>query len=445
MKRVALLTLGILILSTGLVFAADEITVKPFAVIFAHYQYNMSGYKDYDARFLANDDNSFELTRSYLGLNVQLSKSWSANVTMDVARAEATKYESATIKVPTGVADDPATTDVDESLADQTVLTGTTSAKTGAYTPYVKYAFMNYQPYDIVGVSFGAIYTPYAWKQNTLWRHRYLMDAAFTQYGLIRSSTADLGVSVQGVHPDKYFAYNVAVLNGEGVKTAEINSGKALQASLFLSPFQSMDALKGLVLAGTYNYDKVQTDYPEMLYSSFAATLSYKYDFDKDSPMGFSVNGEFGQRTATTGSEINGPILAGLEDKSLTSQTISVWADFWFMTKYGIIARYDMVDPNTKNESKDPVTKDKWDAETHPLTYVTFNGLRTNISGYQDEFNFMLVGFWYQPLKPIRLCANYRMTSYTEEILDNVDASKGKAVTKAPDQYFFLNTELNFK
>ncbi|MBZ0271430.1 hypothetical protein K8I61_05300 [bacterium] len=413
MKR-ALVILGVVLLLAGAAAADDGgLVVKPSATIFAHYQYNLSAYEDYDARFDDNDMNSFELTRAYLGVDAKFGENWSARVTIDAARGEV--FETETTMVPSGVLeDDPATPDVDETQTE--VVTGMSASRTGAYDYFVKYAFLDYQPLTEIGTSFGMIKTPWADKIYSLWRHRYLLDAAFGQYRISRSSTADLGVSIHGGFGDDkktYAYYNVAALNGEGVRAAEANAGKAFSGMLYLTPFQNVDALKGLALFGVYHFDKEAPDFPELTHSSFDAILGYRYDIDET--MGFSVNANVAQRVTETGDENARPLVAGSDLTAVTTQVFSAWADFWFLTKFGVIARFDMIDPNTENDEDKAI-------------------------GWQDESTFLLAGFWYQPVKFVRVCPNYRMTSYTAEITDD----QGEQVTMQPDQFFFLNTEVNF-
>ncbi|MCZ7582988.1 MAG: porin [Deltaproteobacteria bacterium] len=391
MKRVLALSACFCLIFAGSAMAGD-VSVTPFAKIFAHYQYNMSGYEDYDARFDTNDHNGFELTRTYLGLKAEFNDDWSANVTIDSKRAAVVTAE--TTAVSTGVADDPSTEE-DESTTE--AVTGFTSANTGRYEFFVKYAYATYQPVDYFGTSFGMIVTPYAANIYTYWRYRYVADAAFSLYGMTRSSTADLGVAVHGGFPGGYGGYQLAILNGEGVGAAETNAGKAGGGALWLTPFQTVEALKGFALMGTYHYDKVQPDYVEELRTSWQALAAFRYDVDES--MGFSVNGEFGGRTIGFNDDVTDPV---------DSQTISAWADFWFLARYGLLVRYDAFDPNTEND------KDK--------------GI-----GYQDETTLLLAGAYVHPVKGIKLCLNYRNVGYTEEIVDD----KGDSVTKQPDQFVF--------
>ncbi len=402
MKKVALLVIAVFLLTAGAAFAggkAGDVEVKPITQVFAHYQYNISAYEDYDSRFDANDHNSFELTRTYLGLNAKWSKHWSALVLMDTRRAEVIQTEMTA--VPSGAQDDP-DTDEDESMTD--VVTGVTNARTGRYEAFLKYAFGTFQPMESFGVSFGLLKTPYCTKAYEIWAYRWLLDAATSAYGMTRSSTSDLGVSVQGNIPGNYGGYKVALLSGEPVGSAEINAGKAVSLRFWMAPFQSVDPLKGFTLAGLYHYDKVQPDFVEELRTTYEILFGYKLAIDES--MGFSVNGSYAQRTIAIDNE-------DIDD--VVSMVYAVWADFWFMTKYGVIARYDFFDPNTENNEDDNI-------------------------GWQDERDFLLAGVFYYPVKGFKFSLNYRQTGYAAEILDD----KGDEVLMQPDKYIFVNSEIKF-
>ncbi|MCC6158419.1 MAG: hypothetical protein IT350_10235 [Deltaproteobacteria bacterium] len=403
MRRISgllLLTTALaVLLAAGSALAEDaKPTVTPFGQIYANYTYNASGYEDYDTRFPTNDYNSFEVTRSYIGLKAQLNKQWSANVTFDSRR----DYAYSKTTVSTGVADDPATADVDES---ETEVFGTTGARTGQYTVYMRFAYATFQPYDEFGVTFGQIKTPVYDHYTDVWYLAYITGEPWFKYAFTRNGLNDLGVSLGGNFPKGYGKWGVMFGNGEGGSTAEVNAGKAVQASVLVRPLASIDAAKGLSLWGGFNYDKIQPDHPEELRTTMRGNLAYRYDVKKDE-MGFIVAGDFVQSTYTIDIE-------GTDD--VVSQSMAGWVDFWFATHYGVALRYDSYDPNTQNEEDTGI-------------------------GYQDETSYILAAFYVKPIKNVKIALDLQRTSYTAEIADD----KGEMVTKGPDQILGLHTDIAF-
>jgi uncharacterized membrane protein len=402
---IAALVIGFALSSSAFAQKTDGVQIKPWGQVFAEYNYNFSGYKDYDPRFNDNDFNQFQLTRTRLGLDAQLTSEWFGSVVLDADRAKVTKVQTG--MVPTGVADDPTTAGVDESQ--QEVVTGIETTDTGAYTPWVTYAYMKYQPFRWFSWDFGMIYGAAGKQLGSVWRYRYLMDNPMFLYGFCR--IGDLGTAIDGDVSGGWGGYRVAVLNGEGKRAAEANAGKAVEAMIYLSPFVHIDALKGFKALGFYRYNKVNPDYIEVAETVWEGLLSYRLDISDS--MGFSVNGEFVQRTQDFGKNSASPE-APLNP--IVSQVWSAWADLRVATYYGLVFRYDSYDPNTENDKKKAV-------------------------GYKDEQTTLLAGLWADPIKYVRISPNYRRVTYTAEIPD----ANGKQVTMQPDQYFYFNTEFNFK
>ncbi len=392
------------LLSIGFVlaFAHDanaEIVVKPWVQMFTHYQYNMSGYEDYDSRFATNDQNSFDVSQARLWVDSEFTEHWSGRLVLFTARSKEVSYETTTIGE-----DDPET-DEDESTE---AVTSIQETKTGPYVANIFYAYATYQPFQWLGVDFGLVQSSYIPTIYKFWKYRYIMKPLMFEYSMNRATTGDFGVAVHGSIPGGYGGYRMRVSNGEGKANMEQNKGKAAEVSTYLFPFQSVDALKRLALFAFYRYDKVQPNYQEEIRTTWDVMLSYALDIDEG--MGFSVNGEL----ASTITDIDND---ALDPNPVVSQGISAWAEFWFAKKYGLLLRWDSYDPNTENDE---------DLE---------NG------GYQDETTMLLAGLWAEPIKQIRICPNYRTVNYTAEIEDD----EKEMVAMQPDQYIFVNAEIKFK
>lgn len=374
--------------------------ISPWAQVYSQALYNISGYEDYDSRYGDNDYSEFGLRRVWLGLDAQMSKSWKAQVVLAGDREEVLTPE--TTMVDTGIVDDPETAE-DESKVE--VVTGYDSAKTGQFGVWVTYAFMTYTPSDYFAVDFGMIPNAYNTQIYKYWKYNYVMFPTLYEYKMTRSAYGDLGGAIFGNFPKGYGGYRVTLLNGEGKKKAEVNSGKAAEVQVNVSPLQAVKPLKGLSLMGFYRYDRFQPDAIEQTNTLIDGILSYSLDLDNG--MGFSLSAEYAQLTVTLNDGDTDPV---------NSLMYSGWADFWFLYKFGVVARYDYYDPNTENDEKKDI-------------------------GFEDEQAHLMAGVFYNPIKQVKLCLNYRSDMYTEQIVDD----KGKDVEKQPDQFIVFNTEFKFK
>lgn len=401
--------LALLGLSLGMVAVAQaedkdsEFSIKPWGFIRADYSYNVTPYEDYDPRYANLDANKFSLPRVWLGLDAKLSKSWYSQIVLGASRDLKYKAEKETVLVATGEEDDLDTTDVDESLVEKEVMTNLSSSRTGEYGIWVVYAFLGYKPFSYFGTEFGMVQNAYNTEIKKLWPYQYLIEPPMYTLRLTRSPFGDLGAAVFGDFPKGYGGYRITALNGEGKKLDEVNKGKAFEAQVHVSPIQVVKALSGLTLMGFIRLDREIPDNFERTSMVYEGLLSYYLAIKPG--MSFSINGEVIHRTTSDDDEAV---------PALHSRLYSGWADFRFLSQYGVVFRYDQYDPNMDNE------KDK--------------------AGYQDELTNLLGGFFYEPIKEVKLCLNYRTTFYQKEILDD----KGKEETMQPDQLLFLSTQVKF-
>ena len=374
--------------------------ISPWAQLYANYSYNFSGYEDYDDRHDNNDYNAFELTRAWIGLDAKLSKSWSGRIVIGSTRADV--ITTKTEKIPNGETDDP-NTDEDESVTE--VVTELDTTRTGQFDVWITYAFFTYRPFSALGTNFGMISNAYNTQIYKYWRYNYVEFPTLYKYKMTRSLYGDLGISLFGECPKGYAGYRATYLNGEGKKSLEANSGKAAEMQIHVNPLMMFKAGKGLSFMGFFRYDLVEPGHGEVYNLLYEGLASYKLDINDKT--GFSVNSEYAQKTTYTDDDNTDPV---------TSRMISGWTDIWFLRDLGFMGRYDYYDPNTAND------KDKDE-------------------GYQDEKMYYIAGFFYNPIKQIKLCLNYRYVSYSAQILDDND----KKVQKQPDQLIYLNTEMKFK
>lgn len=377
----------------------DEISVMPWVQVYSNYNYNLSGYPDWDSRFENNDFNSFELTRTWLGVDALLPKNFSGRLVVGGSREPVYTYETTT--VPTGEPDDPATEE-DESVEE--VVREVVSTKEGKFEVWVTYAYVAYRPFKPLGIDFGMISNAYNTRIYKYWRHNYVEFPNLFKYKMTRSLYGDLGIGVYGDFPAGYGGYKVAFLNGEGKKKMEFNKGKALEARLHVNPFSFFKPMKDFSMMGFFRWDTEEPDNGEKVNFVYDAIVSYM--FEQGDNFGFSINGEFAHLTTSYGDDT----------PNVHQRVISGWADIWFLKHYGFLGRYDKYDPNIENSEDKDV-------------------------GYLDEKHYGLAGFYFIPIKQVKLCLNWKGVYYEEMVTDD----QSNDVRKPPDHYVYLNTELKFK
>jgi len=388
--RFGLTTLAIVLViawTSTLTFAGAE--VKPEGKVYAHYYYNVSGYPDWYAKYPENDYNGFELSRVYFGAKVKLSDHWDMRATADVAREDSYELE--------------AIDEDEDGVIDSYELVH--EKKTGKYGMYIKYAYLNYAPFDFFGIRFGQHQTPWIDKASKAWNYRFVAKTLTDKYKF--ESSSDLGLSFLGEIPEGFGSYQIGVFNGEGYKKPEANEGKAFHGRVLLTPLAMLDidALKGLTIGGSYKWDNKDPDAGHE-YSMYTALLHYFYKITDD--MSVNVGFEF-----AAGHEI--PSDDADADEEVDSMGYAGFLEFAFFKGLAVFGRYDFYDPNTKND------KDK--------------GI-----GYQDELNYIVAGISYKPIKYVKLALDYQTTTYTAEVVDD----EGDEQTKPADSHVFLNAEFKF-
>ena len=196
------------------------------------------------------------------------------------------------------------------------------AGNTGAgYFVFLKHAYMEYSPKkEEIKSRFGMVETPYTSFADDFWGHRYVSKSFADSQGLL--PTADLGVSAMGKHQGGLIDWHAAIVNGEGYKADEVDSGKSVQGRL------TVDALakgqKGKLPITVYvNNDKT---YDQKATLTYAGAVGYKVPRVTFWAEYIGVND---QEAEVKGSGFSVAALPGLP-------------------KYGhLIVRYDKFDPNT--------------------------------------------------------------------------------------------------
>src|SRR4051794_35722753 len=187
-------------------------------------------YLQYDAELEDRSGyNTFDVTRAYLNINAQVSKSIRFRFTPDIRRVN------------------------DSSLA-------------GSLVVRVKYA---YAQIDNVGprswIRMGAHQTPWLDFEESINRYRVQGTMFAEREGLIPGSS-DFGASYFAALPGGYGEFHVGVFNGEGYAQPEANKYKSVQGRLTIRPLPKGNAIaKGFRVSGFFNAGWYDADHPRNL------------------------------------------------------------------------------------------------------------------------------------------------------------------------------------
>lgn len=437
-RRVVGSLVAVLIVVAGASIALASAEVSPFARIFAYYQYNISGYPDWDARFSQNDFNSFEIGRIWMGLNLKTDYNVAGTLVIDAFNRE--QFQAVAINVVRDTEDADGDGDTTEiiDVTSSTSLTGQ-----GRYMVYVREAFLQYKATDLFGVRFGLIPATWAMDATKAWAYRFV--AAGPVDGTAKYAAADdFGIGFFGNY-QKWVNYYFTVMNGEGFTSGEINKGKAFEIGIGTSPFQSIDLLKdfSFALYGRYNEEDLSAKDSKgnTMWDTrtvVGVLLSWKAKFNDDMSLNFGITGGYHidsmlpATLATTAATLKENYDADYNyDDGATGYLASVWTIFNFYKGFGVFARYDMFDPNSRN---DVSTADDYadDNNAYPADVIA-------LTGAYDETAKLIAGVSYE-YKNILVALDYQTTMYTAKVLND----KGDWTIKTPDSYIYVHTQISF-
>ena len=373
----------VFLIGVFLAVGAMAFDVKPTGRIYANFNYNLSGYPDWDSRVGNNDYAEFALARAYLGVEAAFTDDWSAVVVGDISR-------------PTYVEVEPV---YDEGSGDLTDVEVT--EEEGPYTYYVKYAYGQYQPFDPFGFRFGIMPTPYIDRYEKAWGYRYVEKTPSDRVKW--DSSADAGLAFLGKFPGNVGSYYAMIRNGEGYKNPENDSGKAGHVRVLLTPFQMSQASKHFQLTSSFRYERQQRQDPEITTMMANALLSYKLMFTSD----WGINFGAGYDWMSTETDVE-------DTDTIVGQIIHGYGVVYMPYKLALFGRADLLDPDIEN-----------DEDTH---------------GYQDESTYVLAGISVDPIKNISFALDVKRTSYTAEVQND----EGETVTLHPDTYLFVHSKFKF-
>ncbi|MBZ0274022.1 hypothetical protein K8I61_18435 [bacterium] len=388
---------GLLLSATAARAEYGDPEIRPWAEVLAFYEYNVSNYPGDDPRFEQIDENRFDLNRVWFGLDANLTQTWFARVVLAVKRADEISAETGT--VPSGEADDP---DTPEDESEQQVVTDLSSERTGAYEAYLTYAYFSYRPFRWFNFDFGMIRGAYVASIFRHWKHRYIEENLVFRNRLIRSGYGDLGAAIASEIPGGFGAWRVAALNGEGKLAAEQNAGKAIEAMAWIAPLAPIRAFEGFEIMGTLREDTVQPDAPEVQDSFRQLLVGYRYKHASGYGFGLGVEGVRRRVRFDAGRDI-------------TTHAAMAFADIFFPGGFGLVGRYDYLDPDIEND-------------------------KDTGQGYNDERDMIVAAVYAQPIKFVRLAIGGRQEGTAARYVD----SSGDSKESEPDRYLFFATELKF-
>jgi len=370
MKMVnAALVIGALILCFPAGASADAFdkSVEVEGQFFFQWTYNISGYEEWDVdRYDNNDAQEFELTRTYLGAIARIAPSLTARILLDSKRE-------------------------------------TTEDGEGKSMAFLKYAYLDGNVADWLHLRAGQLQTPWVSFLNWAYGYRFITKPFSDRYGFNASS--DMGLAALGYFPKGYGSYFLGVYNGEGFKAGEINSGKAGHIRVSVAPIQAVESMKQLSLSGHFRYAKPDPDL-ETVDTQYGGLLHYRYRINENLKLNFGFEYEI--------REVQ-PFRDATSDQIVNSMGYSMFMDFDFYRGLALFARYDFLDPNTKNSEEKQI-------------------------GYQDEITWINAGLGYRLAKSTRLAVDYQRTAYTQEVADE----DGDLVVKKPDQIIGVHVEFKF-
>lgn len=370
--------------------AVDALEVKPTGRIYTHFNYNLSGYPDWDSRSAENDFAEFALERAYLGVSAKFSDQWSALVVGDISRLDEQEvtpiYEEET--------DDNGDTTL--QLVDVEV-----KKKKGSYGYYVKYAYGQYQPFEALGFRLGSSPTPFIDQYEKAWGYRYVEKTPSDRVKW--DSSADLGLVVYGDLPKGLGSYYTMIRNGEGYKKPEIDSGKAGQVRLLLTPLQMHEAVKNLQLTAAYRFEKEERQDPDVANHMVNLLLSYKYKFFQDWGVNFGAGYDWKLEKSDQD-----------DADDITGMIVHGYAVFYFPHKLALFGRLDWYDPDIEN-----------DKDSH---------------GYRDETTYVLGGLSIDPIKNIALAVDVKHMIYNTEIGNDKD----RLENMHPDTNLYMHANFKF-
>ena len=200
---------------------ADQPSIKVGVLIFADYTIqDQPKIKDADGNEVTLSQ--FEVTRSYINVTGNISRTIAFRVTPDIARE-----------------------------------TGVGSSLNGSYTFRLKFAFAQWNLDDHLTngsyARFGLQPTPWLEFIDGVYRYRFQSPTFVDREGFL--PTSDAGAAFRYALPGEYGDVVAGIYNGEGYTKPEVNDQKSIDLRGTLRPLPRSGALHGLRVTGFWDHD----------------------------------------------------------------------------------------------------------------------------------------------------------------------------------------------
>ena len=222
----------------------------------------------------------------------------------------------------------------------------------GQHAFRLKYAYVAWTPeHSPLTYKIGQMHTPFIDWEEALWDYRMQGQMAMERSGYVSSS--DFGAGVDGKYGADRFNFQAGIYNGENFNGPPGDQGKDLMARVSYRLKDTDDGTRvgGLRLTAYGSYGTPSSGGRRQ---RFLGMLSYK-------STNLTLAGEFAvTRDSITGGNtaVGGSAVAAAPLKS--GQVISAYGVFHFPgTRFALVSRVDMVDPQTDSTAAAPGIHDK--------------------------------------------------------------------------------------
>lgn len=194
---------------------------------------------------------------------------------------------------------------------------------------FLKYAYLEWKGFAPgMKLRFGAAGTPFVDDSSKFTRMRYITKALGDRYKLM--STSDLGLHIHGRHMDGALNWQLSAMNGEGYGAPEDSKGKAIQGKVSYDAMAGADAMDLPITAFVRQEVGEEDDQGAMLYGGALG---------------------FGMKHARVWAEYIAKSLGEVNGQYISVSVLPKVSDL-----FEVVARYDMVDPDTDTDDDGSTT-----------------------------------------------------------------------------------------
>jgi len=227
-----------------------------------------------------------------------------------------------------------------------------------------------------------------------VWAYRSLEKTIMDLRGII--SSRDMGVALRGKFDDGgMFQYWVMLGNNSGNDDGT-NRHKRMSLNFQIKPAKNVIVdLNGDYISRADINDPASTTVPKATVAN--NTLTYSGFVAYNDPSQVMIGVEAFMQSTQNG-EVDPTDATGHTLKSLNAFGLSVFGYYWFEPELGIVARYDIFNPNT--DSNFPAVP----TGTNPTGTATY--------AYSLTRNYLVAGITYRPDKNVQIIPNIQMETY---------------------------------